>query len=224
MSGGKERELSTKLNHAYALGGIKTLITTLETNFGLQIDNYVQVNWTSFVDVFEVLGSIKVNVKNNNKDVEDIIKLNAAVLEHCNLFGYDYESSKLTGYGEQYLNPVQLLAFVRYRTGDADFGRTTRQREALVAVFNKFKSSSLVKINDVLEATLPLLTTDLSEGNCASLLLKFPSIVGFKMQQHRFPQSSEFTSKEGMLWPDWQKALSSMYQRAYGSLCPEQYK
>ena len=224
MSGGKDRELETKLNAAYAIGGIKTLTATIESHFGLKIDNYVKVNWASFIKVFEVLGSVKVNVKDNNKGKDDLETLNDILKDNCNLFNYNYESNKLTQYGEQYLNPVQLLAFVRYRTGDADFGRTTRQRQALLAVYNKFKSSSLLKINEVVETILPLLTTDLSEGNCASLLLKFPSIVGFKVQQHRFPGEKEYTNAKGDLWPDWQKALSSMYKTAYGSLCPEQYK
>lgn len=224
-SGGKERVINTRLNAAYALGGIKVLISTIESNFGVKIDNYVKVNWFSFMDVFEVLGDIKVNVKDNNQGKDDLETLNKVLMDNCKLFGYDYASNKLTQYGEQYLNPVQLLAFVRYRTGDADFGRTARQREALAAVFDKFKSSSLLKINEILNTVLPLITTDLSEGNCASLLLKFPSIIGYKMQQHRFPQYKEFSSDSGgKLWPDWPKALSNMYKKAYGSLCPEQYK
>ncbi len=224
MSGGKEREITTKLNSAYALGGIKTLASTIESNFGVKIDNYVKVNWFSFMDVFEILGDIKVNVKDNNQGKDDLETLNKVLMENCKLFKQDYESNKLTQYGEQYLNPIQLLAFVRYRTGDADFGRTTRQREVLAAVFDKFKSSSLVKINEILNTVLPMITTDLSEGNCASLLLRFPSIVGYKMQQHRFPQYQEFTSQGGSLVPHWKQALSSMYKKAYGSLCPEQYK
>ena len=225
MSGGKERENVARLNTAYAIGGIKTLISAIESNYGVKIDNYVKVNWYSFLDVFKALGDIKIDVK-DNKDAEknDLVTLNKVIKEQCDLFGYDYETNKITSYGEQYLNPNQLLAFARYRTTTADFGRTERQRQLLAAVFEKFKSSSLLKMNEVVETVLPMLTTDLSEENCASLLLKFPSIAGFKLQQFRFPGSGDYGSYDGMLMPDWPVALKKMYAMAYGSLCPEQYK
>jgi len=219
VSGGVERTITSKLNSAHAVGGIKTLIAAIEKNYGVKIDNYVKVNWFSFVDIFKVLGGIEVNV--NAKHLE---KLNLTILDSCVSLGVDYESRKLTEGGYQHLDPYQTLAYVRYRVDDADFGRTARQREVLSILFEKFKRSSFGKINDILNTVLPLLTTDLTEGNCASLLLDFPFIIGYKLQQVRLPEWQEYTSYKGMLMPDWPKTLKRFYKNAYGSLCPAQYK
>lgn len=219
MSGGKERENTAKLNTAYAIGGIHTLISAIESNYGVKIDNYVRVNWFSFVDVFEVLGGVNVDV--NQKDLET---LNAVISDTCACLGISADNKKLVVGGYQHLDAVQTLAYCRYRVSDADFGRTERQREVLTQVFQKFKSSSLSKITELLNTVLPMLTTDLSEGNCASLLIKFPSIAGFKVEQLRLPAYREYTEQGGSLIPDWDKTLRRLFKNTYGSLCPEQYK
>lgn len=219
-SKGELRKNQSKLNSAFAVGGIKTLISAIEKNYGVKIDNYVRVNWTSFVDVFEVLGGVDVSV--NAKHLE---KLNKTILDTCSFFDVDYESKKLAEGGYQHLDPYQTLAYVRYRVDDADFGRTARQREVLTILFNKFKKSSFSKMNELLNTVLPMLTTDLTQGNCASLMLDFPSIIGYKLQQTRVPEWGEYTNTaSGDLSINWKKALKRLFQTAYGSLCPEQYK
>ncbi len=219
MSGGVERKNIARLNSAYAVGGIKTLISAIESNYGVTIDNYVKVNWFSFIDIFTVLGGIDVTVDEKHLDT-----LNKVLADNCWIFGEDYEENKITSGGYQHLNPIQTLAYARYRVSDADFGRTKRQREVLTIVFNKFKNSNLLTINNILNTVLPMLTTDLTKENCASLLIDFVKIAGFKMQQVRLPEWNEYTSKDGILWPDWEKTLKRLYKNAYGSLCPEQYK
>lgn len=218
-SNGVERTNQSKLNSAYAVGGIKALISAIEKNYGVIIDNYVKVNWFSFVDIFEVLGGIDVNV--NAKHLETV---NLAIKDTCRILGVEYEGRALSDGGYQHLDPYQTLAYVRYRVDDADFGRTARQREVLSILFDKFKKSSLGKINDILNTVLPLLTTDLTPENCASLLLDFSEIIGFKMQQVRLPEWQEYTNYKGMLVLDWDKTLRRLFKNAYGSLCPAQYK
>ena len=219
VSGGKERENTAKLNTAYAIGGVQTLISAIESNYGVKIDNYVRVNWFSFVDVFAVLGGVNVDVKQADLDV-----LNGVIADTCACLGVSSDNEKLVTGGYQHLNAVQTLAYCRYRVSDADFGRTQRQREVLTQVFQKFKTSSLSKITSLLDTILPMLTTDLSEGNCASLLIKFPSIAGFKVEQLRLPAYKEYTEQAGSLIPDWEKTLRRLFKTAYGSLCPAQYQ
>jgi LCP family protein required for cell wall assembly len=219
-SKGELRKNQSKLNSAVAVGGIKTLISAIEKNYGVKIDNYVRVNWTSFVDVFEVLGGVDVSV--NAKHLE---KLNKTILDTCSFFDVDYESKKLAEGGYQHLDPYQTLAYVRYRVDDADFGRTARQREVLTILFNEVNKSSSTKMNELLNTVLPMLTTDLTQGYCASLRLDFPSIIGYKLQQTRVPEWGEYTNTaSGDLSINWKKALKRLFQTAYGSLCPEQYK
>ncbi|MBE6638267.1 MAG: hypothetical protein E7616_02260 [Ruminococcaceae bacterium] len=220
MSGGKEREVVTRLNSAYAIGGIKTLISAIESNYGLKIDNYVSVNWFSFLDVFEVLGGLEIDIPQS-----EISKINKVIsLQSPITIGHNGNADLIIKSGKQMLNANQILAYCRYRDTQADFARTQRQRQVLKLVFEKFKDSDIFTINELLNKVLPCITTDLTEGNCAALLKDFLTIINCKMQDLRLPAYLEYTSKDGMLWPDWEKTLKRMYGLAYGSLCPEQYK
>ena len=51
-----------KLTHAYAYGGAKLLLDTIEQNFKISIKDYAAVNFNSFIDLVDVLGGVEVNV------------------------------------------------------------------------------------------------------------------------------------------------------------------
>ena len=65
-----------KLTHAYAYGKEKLLIQTIEDNFKLDIQNYAQVDFFSFMDIVDALGGVDVNIKS-----EEIPELNKFVAE-----------------------------------------------------------------------------------------------------------------------------------------------
>lgn len=47
-----------KLTNAYAYGGPKLTIQTIESNFGVKVDRYAVVDYASFIDIIDVLGGI----------------------------------------------------------------------------------------------------------------------------------------------------------------------
>ena len=49
-----------KINAAYAIGGPKLLVETVETNTDLRIDNYIEIGFTGFVDIVDAVGGITV--------------------------------------------------------------------------------------------------------------------------------------------------------------------
>lgn len=63
----------SKLNHAYAFGylvgestekmGPLLLMKTIEENFNIKIDKYIEVNFDGFKDVIDTVGGINVNIK-----------------------------------------------------------------------------------------------------------------------------------------------------------------
>ncbi len=111
----------SKLNAAYALGGPKLLMQTVEQNTGLQMDGYLEVGFTGFVGVVDAVGGVDVCLDNPIQDQDSHLDLPA---------------------GCQTLNGVTALGYVRMRKADprGDFGRMQRQREVIGLLVDKIVS------------------------------------------------------------------------------------
>ena len=51
-----------KINHAYAFGGPELAIQTINTNFGLNIEDFVSVNFSSLPKIIDLLGGVDINI------------------------------------------------------------------------------------------------------------------------------------------------------------------
>ncbi len=112
---------TTKINAAFAYGGPKLLIQTLENVTGIRIDDYVEIGFAGFVDVVDAVGGIQICPKTAMKD-----KLaNLDVKKGC-----------------QDVNGKTALGYARSRhvstLGDID--RARHQREVVSAVGHKAAS------------------------------------------------------------------------------------
>ena len=157
----------SKLNHAFAYGGVDLLMQTISYNFGLDLDKYVIVDFNSFKDVIDTLGGVDVEIREN-----EINELNKYIYD---IKGGDY--LEFTNPGMQTLNGTQALAFVRirYNTGGEE-RRTERQREVLSALYNKFKDTSVVKYPAILKDVYSNIETNMSIGDMLNLIY-----TGFKL-------------------------------------------
>ncbi|MGM8213608.1 LCP family protein [Virgibacillus sp. W0430] len=131
---GKGRE--EKINHAYAYGGKKMTIDTVENFLDIPIDYYASVNFDAFKNIIDTLGGVKVEVPFNfvqYSDDEPPIR---------------YKFLK----GEMELNGSQALAFARMRSKDprGDIGRNDRQQEVIRGIIDKTTSfGTISKIDDL---------------------------------------------------------------------------
>ncbi|MEX0768481.1 MAG: LCP family protein [Microthrixaceae bacterium] len=107
-----------------AMGGVDgeaNLVQTIKRNFGIQIDNYVQVDFLSFRDLVEVLGGVPVYFTTPVRDENSGLAINEP--------------------GCKLLDPVQALSYARARQfyfyqdgkwrpdGTGDLGRISRQQD-----------------------------------------------------------------------------------------------
>ncbi len=53
----------TKLTHAYAYGGPTLALKTINENFGLDIKDYVTVNFDNLAEIIDDLGGVPINIK-----------------------------------------------------------------------------------------------------------------------------------------------------------------
>lgn len=180
-----------RINTAYQFGGVKMLNDTMEKYLGIKIDNYVRVNFESFETIIDELGGVDVPF-NEHKSVRD------AEIKRLSKYT-DFSASKQLVAGTEtvyHLTGEQALRYCRDRYSgqlvggdeDGDFGRTARQRKVLGALVERAKSMSVTELLDMMEVILPLVTTDLTLGDCTALLTSVgASYKDYKINDFRIP-------------------------------------
>jgi len=102
-----------KINAAFATGGPELTVETLENLTGVQINNYVVVNFGEVKDIVDAMGGITL-------EVDQPIQV-----------GIEGRSVSIPA-GTRELDGLEALAYVRYRGGPtADIGRIGRQQKFL---------------------------------------------------------------------------------------------
>lgn len=145
-----------RLNITYAYGneydvpggGASLVAQTLASNFGIQIDHYVIINFWAFVRSIEAIGGIDVNIP------ETVGPFQA---------------------GEQHFNGWQALAYARLRSSagedTSDASRVDRQTEILYAIQDKvFSEDILPNIMSILPYTMQLVQTDLTNRELENMI------------------------------------------------------
>lgn len=161
---GNHDGLYTKITHAYAYGGPKAAIATMNKNLDLQITEYATVNFASLTDVINELGGITVNV-----DEDERQSINHWIPETAEIAGMSY--SNLYETGDVTLDGLQAVTYCRIRNlSGGDIARSERQREVLGAILDKAKQSDLMTLNRILDDVLPNISTSLSKKEILGLM------------------------------------------------------
>lgn len=170
-----------KINHSYAYGGPELAIKTINENFGLNIEDFVSVNFSSLPVIINILGGVDIEITQDE-------------LQYINSYINDINakdgtnSPNITYAGVQHLDGTQALAYSRIRyTDGGDYKRTERQRTVLAALFSKLTSASIGSYNSLLNEVLPYIQTNLTSTEILSLGTKVLGI-GNNLEQDRFPR------------------------------------
>src|SRR5699024_3016548 len=127
----------TKINEAYAYGGLNKTIETVENLLDIPIDYYLKVNFDAVIDTVDAIDGVNIDVpyelyEQDSKDRADAIHLTP---------------------GEQKLNGEEALAYVRTRKQDNDMERGNRQKEVVKAIMDRTVSmGSILQYDDIIDA------------------------------------------------------------------------
>lgn len=199
-----------KINHAYAFGGPELAIKTLNENFGLNIEDFVSVNFSSLPTIINILGGIDIEITQ-----EELEYINSYI-DDINAKDGTY-SPHISYAGVQHLDGTQALAYSRIRyTSGGDYERTQRHRTVLNALFNKLTSTSVTSYNSLLNEVLPYVQTNLNAGDILSLGTKVLGI-GNNLEQDRFPRDGygEGTMIDGVYYLTFDKEATVKQMRDY---------
>lgn len=148
-----------KITHAYSYGSAPLAISTLNTNFDLNIKEFVTVNFDAVKDIIDSIDGITMTI--TSEEVPYISGISQA--------------------GTYNLTGEQALAYARIRhaTG-GDYKRTERMRDVLTAVVNKVKTFDISRLNKLVDTVLPKVYTNITASNVFSML---PSAPSFKITE-----------------------------------------
>lgn len=205
-----------KINAAYTYGGPQLAIKTVESNFGINIDRYAVVDFSSFESIIDILGGIDIELT-----AEEIDYINWQTYKNGQAdTRYEIQAEP----GVVHLNGRQALWYARNR-GDADagfsgddFDRTSRQRNLLKTMVGDLKEASLTQIISIMGEIGPMITTNLKKDEITMLVANSLTYLQYDVEEYRVPEDGVWEygwTDDGqsiVVITDWEKQI---YDLAY---------
>lgn len=169
---------SNRINAAYALGGMELLKQTLKENLGLHIDGCVEVDFSRFSKIIDLLGGVTLKLRQDEAD-----QINKSV------------PGNLTA-GSHHLSGDQALAYTRIRSldDDGDFSRTNRQRKVIHSLLASYKDTDILNALSIAAQVIPMLSTDMEYTRVISTILDvLPILSGCTVVSQRIPADGMYT-------------------------------
>ncbi len=184
-----------KINAAYNLGGPQLAIRTLNQNFGLDIRDYVTVNFANMAAIVDAFGGVDITMT-----ADEVYELNANLwalsqevkeeqeydLQNGTAEGKSYpvitNSDYITDvngeinllYGEYadgtyHLNGNQAVAYGRIRNVGNDYARVVRQQTVFSALVDKVADLNFSDYPNVIKQMMPYCETSLDLSDVMSM-------------------------------------------------------
>ena len=147
----------TKINHAYAYGGVALTKQVVEKTLNMKMDNYVVFNFKSFKNIIDLIGGVDIDIEKDMYYRDD----------------YDVDGGLLIYFkkGYHHLNGQHAMEYVRYRDGEGDIGRVHRQQKFLDALLSKMTKPEIIpKIPKLVREMLISVKTDIRFDDLMSYL------------------------------------------------------
>lgn len=172
---------NNRINAAYSEGGAALLDRTLRENFDLHIDGNVEVDFSQFSQIIDLLGGVQLELRED--EAAEINK----------------ETGSGLSAGVQVLNGEQALTYARIRKLDADgdFSRTSRQRKLMNALLGSYRNIKWKDLLPLIDELLPLISTDMNYGRLVLLSMEIlPKLSDAQITSQRIPADGTFTDEK----------------------------
>lgn len=191
-----------KINAAYANGGAKMLIETLQNDYKISIDHYVSVNFTSFVKIVDLIGGVDITVQPYEAKA---VGLNCPSGENV------------------HLNGEQALMFCRIRKCDADgdVSRTRRQRMFISSLIKRTKELPVTQVAEVINTLFEYVKSDCSSVQLISYATQavLNKWYDYEIVSQSVPSLKHRMDYRGFAWVwivDYPGAAKELHEAIYG--------
>lgn len=156
--------VTSKINGAFARGGIQTTVQTIENFLHVPVDYYVTVNFDGFKNIVDEVGGVTVDVPFDFWEHTDSVPREKVYFTK----------------GVQHLNGQEALAYSRMRKRDKnfDFGRQERQKQVLAAILKELKSpKSILKTDTYAKEFSKNIRTNMGISDAFKLYRSLPNDI-----------------------------------------------
>ena len=196
-----------RFNSSHQYGGPELTMKLINESFGMNIEQYMSVDFLSFPVVVERLGGITMDITEaewnqlqkgvGNSIFHDIIankEMGRPMPDLDNTF-------KPESYGVVRLTGRQTLAYARIRSIDSDFARSLRQRKVLMAILLEVRDTDLSTLTSLAAELAPQVKTNLTTMNMVSLSIP---VIGRRdaspiTAECRLPIAGSYEERRGLI-------------------------
>ena len=200
------RSKTDKLTHAYAYGGVGLLINTINENFGLDIQNFVMLDFGSSSALIDMIGGVEIDVT-----AGEVKYANQNIAEENALLGTN--TPMLTHEGKQTLTGIQATSWARIRSLDSDYVRSGRQRTLAIALMHKVASYKKTAQIALLEDSAGMFETNMNAMDMMRVALDAVDVLG-DVKEYRAPVDGMFKVQDNpwMMIVDWDSQLADLHR------------
>ena len=214
-----------RINSANYFGGPELAMKTVNECFGMNIQNYVTVNFFGFQKVAQALGGIEVDISEAEMDeINKRQKEQARIAYNAGIDESDQENVLLETYGENvHLNGRQTLAYARIRksdSSDSDFTRAERQRTVLIKLMEKLRGRSAAEIMALVVSLSDNVATNMDLNTVAQIAVTVLNSNLTDVETLRLPEAGTYTeerrNEQEMFYDcDWEGNSLTLYNFIY---------
>ncbi|MBQ7885898.1 MAG: LCP family protein [Clostridia bacterium] len=164
----------TKINTVVRTKDEQALCELIEQNFGVPIDGWFRVNFTSVIELVDAIGGAEV-------------ELTQAEVNYLARQGLDVYEDYPLAQGKSRLNGAQALAYARCRKLDNDLGRGERQGKLMSAMVRQTKRMTAANVAGVFHSLKHAWRSSYSVPEQARLLFQALWLRGAKVQSIAVP-------------------------------------
>ena len=169
-----ENDYLTKINTVVRNKDEDTLCRMIEKNFGVPVDGWFRVNFTSVIELVDAIGGAEV-------------ELTKAEVNYLARQGLDVFPDNPLAEGKCHLNGAQALAYARCRKLDNDLGRGERQGKLISGMVRQTKRMTAANVMNVYNSLKHAWRSSYSAGEQAKLVAQALWLRGAKVQSIGMP-------------------------------------
>lgn len=159
-----------KISYAYEYGGPELTVKTINENFGLNINQFLSIDFNALKSVIDNLGGVQIKITENEvKHISDI-----------------------SSSGVKNLTGKQAFEYVEIKYEDGEVSdKTQRQRTMIEALYEIYRYTSVTKYPKVVKDFLPYVTTNIPLSEIISIAKDISTNANSGIKQVRFPRDGE---------------------------------
>lgn len=185
------------LTHMFWYGGPYLMTRQIRENFKVDVTKYIRVNIRTFMELVDSVGGVDIDMTeaecNNINHPEGTFTAGNIKGMHV-----ENEVQQDLAPGINHLNGATAMCYARLRAIDDDWHRVERQRKVILAAVENLKKLSVTELDKLLNNVLPLVQTNLTEGDIASLIPEAATFVNMDYDTTTFPLKHTYGLMDGM--------------------------